>query len=73
MAKPVTSMEQELGRPLELNLVAESISRNVGTVFSSQMLWVDTLEVLLGRTVGVPMKAPDELRRLRGENDSTWA
>ena len=39
-AKPVTSMQQELGHPLELNSVAESISRNFGIVFSSQMLWV---------------------------------
>jgi lipoyl(octanoyl) transferase len=49
--KPVTSMQQELGRSLDLNTVAESISRNFGTVFSSQMLWVETLEALLGRPV----------------------
>jgi lipoyl(octanoyl) transferase len=53
-AKPVTSMQQELGKPLDLNAVAESISRNVGVVFQSQMLWVETLDALLGRTVGVP-------------------
>ena len=52
--KPVTSMQQELGKPLDLNAVAESISRNFGVVFSSQMLWVETLDALLGRTVGVP-------------------
>ena len=72
-AKPVTSMERELGHPLDLNLVAESISRKVGTVFLSQMLWVDTLDALLGRTVGVPMKSPDELRKFHGERGSTWA
>ncbi len=72
-AKPVTSMQQELAKPLDLNTVAESISRNFGTVFSSQMLWVDTLDALLGHTVGVPMKAPQELRQLRKENDATWA
>jgi lipoyl(octanoyl) transferase len=33
-AKPVTSMQQELGKALDLNAVAESISRNFGTVFS---------------------------------------
>jgi lipoyl(octanoyl) transferase len=49
--KPVTSMQQQLGRPLDLNAVAQSISRNFGTVFSSQMLWVETLEALLSRTV----------------------
>ncbi len=73
-SKPVTSMLQELGKPLELNAVAESISRNFGTVFSSQMLWVDTLDALLGRTVGVPMKPPIELRRLHRKGDDTqWA
>ena len=51
--KPVTSMQQELGKPLDLNTVAESISRNFGTVFSSQMLWVETLDALLVRAVSV--------------------
>jgi len=51
--KPVTSMEQELGNPLDLNAVAESISRNFGTVFSSQMLWVETLDALLRRALPV--------------------
>jgi lipoyl(octanoyl) transferase len=72
-AKPVTSMQQELGKPLDLNAVAESISRNFGTVFSSQMLWVDTLDALLGRTVGVPMKPPAELRQFNAKDDTTWA
>ena len=73
-SRPVTSMQQELGKPLDLNAVAESISRNFGTVFSSQMLWVDTLEALLGRAVGVPMKPPEELRQLhKNEDDTAWA
>ncbi len=71
--KPVTSMQQQLGKELDINAVAESISRNFGTVFSSQMLWVDTLDALLGRTVGVPMKPPVELRKLRKEEDQAWA
>ena len=72
-AKPVTSMQQELGKPLDLNAVAASISRNFGTVFSSRMLWVETLEALLGHTVGVPLQRPDELRRLHKEGDIRWA
>jgi lipoyl(octanoyl) transferase len=72
-AKPVTSMQQELGKLLDLNAVAESISRNFGTVFSSQMLWVDTLDALLGRAVGVPLQPPAELRQLHKEDDTTWA
>jgi lipoyl(octanoyl) transferase len=72
-AKPVTSMQKELGKPLDMNAVAESISRNFGTVFSSQILWVDSLDALLGRTVGVPMKPPAELRELHHGDDITWS
>jgi lipoyl(octanoyl) transferase len=72
-SKPVTSMQQELGRELDLNAVAESISRNFGVVFQSQMLWVETLDALLGHTVGVPVKLPTELRQIHKEDDPTWA
>ena len=72
-SKPVTSMQRELGGALDLNAVAESISRNFGVVFSSQMLWVETLDALLGRPVGVPMKPPAELRQLHREDESSWA
>ncbi len=72
-SKPVTSMERELGRELDLTTVAESISRNFGVVFQSQILWVDTLDALLGRSVGVPMKPPTELRRIHKKDESTWA
>ncbi len=68
-AKPVTSMQKELGRELDLNEVAQSVSRNFGSVFAREILWVETLDALLGNSVGVPVKAPDELRRLRGEDD----
>ncbi len=72
ITKPVTSMQHELGHALDLSLVAESISRNFGTVFSSQMLWVDTLDALVGHTVGVPMRYPTELRQFHKEDDTTW-
>lgn len=72
-SKPVTSMEREVDKQLSLNLVSESISRNFGTVFSSQILWVETLEALLGHTVGVPMKTPEELRQLRQLDNTAWA
>ncbi len=68
-AKPVTSMAKELGRELELGEVAQSVSRNFGSVFGSQMLRVKTIDALLGNSVGVPMKAPDELRHAHGEDD----
>jgi hypothetical protein len=57
-SKPVTSMQHELNRALDLNAVAESISRNFGVVFQSQILWIDTLESLLGSSDGVPLKPP---------------
>ena len=66
-AKPVTSMQKELERELDLNEVAQSLSRNFATVFASQMQWVETIDALLGNTVGVPLKPPDGLRRLRAE------
>ena len=72
-SKPVTSMQRELGGELDLNRLAESISRNFGVVFQSQILWVETLDELLGHSVGVPMKVPNELRRLRKEDDTAWA
>lgn len=68
--KPVTSMQKELRREVDWNDVAQAVSRNFGSVFRSQMLWVETIDALLGNSVGVPMKAPEELRRLRGEEDS---
>jgi lipoyl(octanoyl) transferase len=66
--KPVTSMQQQLKKELNLDTVAESISRNFGVVFQSQMLWVDTLDALLGRTVGVPMQAPNEFRHIHSDD-----
>ncbi|MFY9742012.1 MAG: lipoyl(octanoyl) transferase LipB [Candidatus Sulfotelmatobacter sp.] len=63
-SKAVTSMQRELGGEVDLNAVAESISRNFGLVFQGQMLWVDTFDTLLGRAVGVPMQAPEELSQL---------
>ncbi|MGA7078312.1 MAG: lipoyl(octanoyl) transferase [Terriglobales bacterium] len=68
-AKPVTSMQRELGREIDWNAVAQSVSRHFGNIFGSQMLWVETVDALLGHSVGVPLKTPDELRRVRGEDD----
>jgi lipoyl(octanoyl) transferase len=72
-AKPVTSIEKELGRALNLDEVAQSVSRNFGTVLGSQMLWLETLDALFGNSIGVPLKAPEELRRMRGEDDLFFA
>lgn len=71
--KPVTSMQKELGREVPTQGVVHSISRNFGQVFQSQMLWLETLEALLGETVGVPLSVPAELRRLHKEEDISLA
>jgi len=56
-SKPVTSMQKELGRALDLNSVAESISRNFGVVFQSQILWLESLDPLLcGAGVPAPVQ-----------------
>jgi lipoyl(octanoyl) transferase len=72
-AKPVTSIEKELGKQVPLQDVAHSVSRNFGVVFENQILWLENLDSLLGHTVGVPVKPPTELRQLHKEDDSTWA
>jgi len=71
--KPVTSMQQELGKQVDLQGVAHSISRNFGAVFASQVLWLETLDALLGQTVGVPLQTPRELRQFHKEGDTDWA
>ncbi len=71
-AKPVTSMQKELGKELDMTAVAESISRNFSKVFSTQILWLETIDALLGRTVGVPMQHPAELRQLH-KGDTFWS
>ena len=72
-AKPVTSMAREQAKQLSLQEVAHSVSRNFGSVFHSQMLWLETLDDLLGTSVGVPLKTPSELRQLHKEEDASWA
>ena len=71
--RPVTSMAKELSRKLSLQEVAHSVSRNFGALFESQMLWLESLDALLGQSVGVPVKAPAQLRQLHKEDDTFWA
>ena len=75
--KQVTSLGRELGNAPALGKVAESAARNFGVVFQSQILWVESLDALLGGRIGVPMKPPAELRQMHegtmhGEEE-TWA
>ena len=68
--KPVTSMQKQLGQEMDFGAVAESVARNFGEVFGREIVFVDTLDALLGNVVGVPMKAPGELRELLGDEES---
>jgi lipoyl(octanoyl) transferase len=62
-SKPVTSIAKELGKDLALQDAAHAVSRNFGTVFESQILWLDSLDALLNTTLGVPLKIPAGLRK----------
>jgi lipoyl(octanoyl) transferase len=72
-SRPVTSMKKESAHEVSLDEVAHSVSRNFGIVFDSPMLWLRDLDSLLKPSVGVPMRPPDDLRRIRNEDDTFWA
>ncbi len=81
--KPVTSMERELQRALNIDEVATATSRNFGRVFQSQMLWLESLDDLLAQTAvrvaprpeperspanqDTPARPPKQLRELHGD------
>src|ERR1051326_7798759 len=70
--KPVTSIEKEIGSAPDLDDLAQKLTAHFGRVFNSQIVWVDTLDALMGRAVGVPVRAPEELRHLR-DDETFWA
>jgi lipoyl(octanoyl) transferase len=67
--KPVTSLAVETGDQIRLDEVARSLAGNFAQVFAGDVQWADTLDALLGRTVGVPMQPPAELRKLLGDEE----
>jgi lipoyl(octanoyl) transferase len=67
-AKPVTSLAAE-GSGASMSQAAEAVARRFGEVFATGIEWVDTLDALLGRPVGVPLQVPPELKRMRGEEE----
>jgi hypothetical protein len=60
-------MQKELGREISMQDAAHALSRNFGLVFSSQILWLESLDALLGNNLGVPMQPPGNLRKLHGD------
>jgi lipoyl(octanoyl) transferase len=72
-SKPVTSLERELGRNVEMSAVSDSIARSFGSIFGREILWLGNLDALFGSAEGVPMKPPPELREIRCEDDIFFA
>ncbi len=66
-SRPVTSLNKELQRQVALDEVAQSVVQHFGKVFAAEIRCRDTLDALLGRTVGVPLRPPAELRELHEE------
>jgi lipoyl(octanoyl) transferase len=66
---PVTSLARERGAVLPLHEVARAVAGHFAEAFASDVKWVDTLDALLGRKVGVPVQHPPELRQLHGEEE----
>jgi lipoyl(octanoyl) transferase len=72
-SKGVTSMAEQLNREVPMQDIAYSFSRNFGVVFQSQMLWLDNLESLLGKDLDIPLKLPEELRKIHPDDGVAWA
>ena len=73
VSKPITSIRKQLGHETSPQDVAHSITRNFGTVFGTQILWLESLDSLLGGPIGVPVRLPKELKHLHKEEDQYWA
>lgn len=72
-SKPVTSIGRELAHKVPLQDIAHVLARHFGQVFNSQILWLESIEALLGNRLGVPMRPPENLRKLHCEDDNAWA
>jgi lipoyl(octanoyl) transferase len=71
--KPVTSIEHETGSHVEMEEVLPVVTRNFGSVFGSQILWLQSLDELLASAAveapqDMPAKTPEELRRLHQQD-----
>ena len=70
--KPVTSLDQQLAadKTPTIEEMAQLVSRNFGKVFEAQTLWLESLNSLLTSPQDTPARAPAELRRMAGEEDT---
>ena len=76
--KPVTSMQQELGgtagpggRSLDLETLGPAVTRQFGSVFGVQVLWLESLVAMqvsdAPANQDTPLREPDESKQLREE------
>ena len=76
--RPVTSMQRELHKTITVEEVATAASRNFGRVFQSQMLWLESLDELIGEAAttmqnsepanqDIPARPAKDLRELHGD------
>lgn len=72
-SKPVTSMEQELGKQLPVTEIASVVAGKFVQVFRSEISWVASLDGLFGGVLDMPVKPPSELRQLHREEETFWA
>jgi lipoyl(octanoyl) transferase len=73
LTKPVTSIEFETGKHPVMEEILPIVTRSFGEVFKSQILWLDSLEALLGSAPppeDTPLKVPDNIRKLHGDDTS---
>lgn len=73
LTKPVTSIEVESGKHPAIEEVLPIVTRSFGEVFKSQILWVDSLEDLLGSAPtpeDTPLRVPENIRELHGDKTS---
>ncbi len=71
-SKPVTSMQRELGRGVDMDEVEQRVGESFATIFQTEVRRVDSLDSLLRNGVGVPLKTPPELRALHGDEENFW-
>lgn len=73
--RAVTSLELEIDPPPAMADAINTVARQFGNVFGHQVLWVESLDVLLPPVPAndTPLTIPKELRRLHDEDETFLA
>lgn len=72
-ARPVTSMQKELGRTVSISDVEQTVMGAFATFFQSEIIRVASLDDLLRPGPGIPLKVPSEFRKIHQEEETFWA